>query len=284
MDIIRSSILKIARFLIKLCQPVNYVKVGISQINSGSILLGKNIVITGGSKGIGYAMAKKFALEGANVIITGRNEESLKKSKKEIGRKCNYIVFDVNNIKELPALLDKCKIYFHGPITDLVCNAGISYHESNIMSVNEKGFDDQFNTNFKSVYFLCQTFLKYKYDEKTIESNILIISSETGDMGYDIPYGLTKASLVSLTRALSRRFYSEGIRVNSIAPGVTISEMTKYAKSDDGNLSRKCAAGRVFLPEEIAEVACFLLSDASKCISGEVIHTNAGNHLRVFWE
>lgn len=96
---------------------------------------------------------------------------------------------------------------------------------------------------------------------------------------------MTKAAINSLTGALSRRVYQYGIRVNAIAPGVTLSDMTKeYADVTDSNLSRNCAAGRIFLPEEVAELACFLLSDVSKCISGEVIHCNAGNHLNPFWE
>ena len=73
--------------------------------------------------------------------------------------------------------------------------------------------------------------------------------------------------------------------VNGIDPGVTLTEMTRdYAESSDGNLYRDCASGRTFLPEEVAEGACFLLNDASKCISGEIIHCNAGNHLKAFWE
>ena len=63
------------------------------------------------------------------------------------------------------------------------------------------------------------------------------------------------------------------------------SDMTKdYAVAADGNMTRPCASGRIFLPEEVAEVVCFMLSDASKCISGEIIHCNAGNHLKTFWD
>ena len=94
---------------------------------------------------------------------------------------------------------------------------------------------------------------------------------------------MTNAALNSMVGAFSRRVYQQGIRVNAIAPGVTLTEMTRdYAESSDGNLYRNCASGRTFLPEEVAEVACFLLSDASKCISGEVLHCNAGNHLKAF--
>lgn len=275
---------RIGKAFLQCCQTVNYVQVEVAQIQKGNLLSNKKILITGGSKGIGYAMAKKFLSEGADVIITGRSEKSLKEACSNLGKHIQYIVFDVNNTGDLLNLIDECKTRFNGSITDLVCNAGISHHESNILSVTEEGFDCQFNTNLRSVYFLCQTFLKSKLEEENTTSNILVISSETGDMGYDIPYGMTKAGLNSLTRALARRYYSKNIRVNAIAPGVTLSEMTKYAKSEDGNLSRKCAAGRIFLPEEVAEVACFLLSDAANCISGEIIHTNAGNHIRAFWD
>lgn len=281
---IRSLFVRIAKSILRYLQPYKYVKVEVSQIVYGKTLEGKNVIVTGGSRGLGYAMAKKFISEGANVIISGRNIDSLKKAKDELGNKCQYIEYDVTEIANIEYFLSKSCSLFNGEISCLVCNAGISNHESDILGVTEKGFDDQFNTNLRSVYFLCKAFLKTKLNEENTEANILITSSETGDMCYDIPYGMTKAGLNTLTRALSRRYYSNGIRVNAIAPGVTLSDMTKYAKSDDGNMSRKCAAGRVFLPEEVAEVACFLLSDASKCISGEVIHTNAGNHLKAFWD
>ena len=113
----------------------------------------------------------------------------------------------------------------------------------------------------------------------------MVISSETGNQCYDIPYGLTKSSLNSLVRALSRRFYKCGLRVNAIAPGVTESCMTKeYASVTNGNYYRDCASDRIFLPSEVAEVAAFIISDAAKCISGEIIHTNAGNHLNPYWD
>ena len=281
---IRTFIVKLAKVILKYFQPSKYVSVEVKTITLGSILQGKNIVITGGGRGIGFAMAKKFVSEGANVLISGRNEDTLRNAIKQLGGNSKYIVYDVTDTKSSFDFIHKCQNSFGEKIDCLVSNAGISYHESSIINVTEEGFDKQFNTNLKSCYFLCQAFLRDFQRSNHSEANLLIVSSETADLCYDIPYGMTKAGLNTLTRALSRRYYSNGIRVNAIAPGVTLSDMTKYAKSDDGNMSRNCAAGRVFLPEEVAEVACFLLSDASKCISGEIIHTNAGNHLRAFWD
>lgn len=279
------AIKKIARIILQLGEVTPYVSVHVSTVTDDNKLKDKNIVITGGSKGLGYSMAKKFIAQGANVIITGRNKSDLEKAVTELGKKCKGISCDASDVNNVHAFLLECNKLFSGVIDCLVCNAGVSLHESDYTTVTIEGFDKQFDTNLRGTYFLAKAFLERKLSEGTNNSSLLIISSETSNMAYDIPYGMTKAALNSLVAALSRRGYKEGIRVNAIAPGVTLSEMTaSYAKSEDGNLYRRNAANRVFLPEEVAEVAAFILSDASKCISGEVIHTNAGNHHKVFWE
>ena len=281
---IKRYIRKIAKFILE-SSPEKHVSVNISQINYNETLKGKNIIITGGSKGIGLAIAKKCISEGANVLITGRNEESLKKAKDELGENLKYIIHDISNVETIDTFLEEAQKSFNGRIDSLVSNAGISLHENHYKNVTIDGFDKQFNTNFRAGYFLAKKFLEMKEKNKEDEGNLIFITSETGNQAYDIPYGLTKAALNSLTQALSRRVYKQGIRVNAIAPGVTVSDMTKdYAEVSDGNYFRKSASDRIFLPEEIAEVACFLLSDASKCISGEIIHCNAGNHIKTFWE
>lgn len=230
-------------------------------------------------------MAKKCISEGAHVIISGRNEETLKNAQRELGDSCNYIVYDVSEAENAERFLEQCKTNFNGSIDCLISNAGVSLHENVFTNVTIKGYDTQFNTNLRGAYFLCKAFLEMKLEEKTENANLILISSETGNQCYDIPYGMTKAATNSLVKALSRRVYKSGIRVNAIAPGVTLSDMTKdYAEASDGNMYRDCASNRTFLPEEVAEVACFLLSDASRCISGEIIHTNAGNHLNPFWK
>ena len=281
---VKQLIRKAAKFVLA-SSPETTVKVKVAQVRAGNVLAGKNIIVTGGGKGLGYAMAKKFVSEGANVIISGRNKSTLEKAAKELGSKCSYMVFDISEAEKAKQFLVSAKEKFGGKLDILVNNAGVSMHENNFRNVTVDSFDKQFNTNMKGTYFMSKAFLEIKLEEKNPSGQLLMISSETGDQCYDIPYGLTKASINSLTRALSRRVYKSGIRVNAIAPGVTLSDMTKeYADASDGNMYRDCASDRIFLPEEVAEVACFLLSDASKCISGEIIHCNAGNHLNPFWE
>ena len=256
---IKKLIRRIAKFIV-FEQPKEKVTVHVAQINYGGILKGRNIVITGGGSGIGLAMAKKFASEGANVIVSGRNVEKLKKAVEEIGTNAQYAQFDVTDVSNDNTFLEKCKAMFNGTIDCLVSNAGLSLHENVFTNVTIDGFDKQFNTNMRGNYFLCKAFLEMKLSEKAENASLLVTTSETGDQAYDIPYGMTKAALNSMVKALSRRVYKSGIRVNAIAPGVTLSEMTSsYASAEDGNLYRDCASGRTFLPEEVAEVACLVM-------------------------
>lgn len=276
---------KIAKFILA-SQPDAFVQVNIDQIQSGNILKGKKIIITGGGSGLGFAMAKKFISEGAEVVISGRNADKLNLAVEKLGSSnCKSIVYDVCDVDYSMDFLEKARNLLGGQIDCLVSNAGISLHENIYTNVTVEGFDKQFNTKFRAGYFLGKAFLEMQTREDQTNAQLLYITSETGDQVYDIPYGMTNAALNSMVGAFSRRVYQQGIRVNAIAPGVTLTEMTRdYAESSDGNLYRNCASGRTFLPEEVAEVACFLLSDASKCISGEVIHCNAGNHLKAFWD
>ena len=174
------------------------------------------------------------------------------------------------------------KLFAVKKIDCLVCNAGISLHEGWIMNVSTDSFDKQFDTNLKGNYFLSKYFIAHLLQQEDPSGNIIYVSSERGLYCDDLPYGLTKASLNSLTRGLARKYVTKGIRVNAVAPGVTASDMTGINLKD--NLYRPQTCGkRVFLPEEVAEVVAFLLCDASKCISGEVIACDQGNYLRCDW-
>lgn len=279
----KGFIRKIAKFILN-SQPDKYVTIKTSQISYQTLFKDKCIVITGGSKGIGFSIAEKCILEGATVIITGRNKKTLKEAKMKLGERCYTMQFDVTDVENSNEFLKQAKNKLGRSIDILVSNAGISMHENIFLNVTPESFDKQFNTNFRAGYFLAQAYIKQQLDCK-IGGQILFITSEAGNQNYDIPYGLTKSSLNSLIGALSRRVYKNGIRVNGIAPGVTVSDMTKeYATVENGNYYRKSASDRLFQPQEIAEVACFLMSDAAQCISGEILHCNAGNHLNPFWK
>lgn len=260
--------------------PTNHVQVNVSQIQYGGILKGRKILITGGNSGIGLAIAKKCIAEGAEILIIGRNEQKLKETANALGEKCRYLQFDVSQIEEIDETMKKAEKLAGGEFDALILNAGISLHEENILKVTVEDYEKQFQTNLESAYFMAQAFLRDKTPKK--EASLLFMSSERGHQCDDVPYGLTKAGINSLVRGLSRRFYRDGVRVNGIAPGITVSGMTNISENDNLYLER-VAPGRVFLPEEVAEVACFLLSDAAKCISGEIIACDAGEYLSSYF-
>ena len=131
--------------------------------NSSGKLKGKKILLTGGSRGLGYAMAKKFVEEGAQVIITGRKLDTLKEASEQIG--CKFIVFDVTDTNKYEDLIRKAEEELGG-LNVLVNNAGISLHEPSFFDVTLESFDRQINTNLKSDVFLSQCFIKRMIEEK----------------------------------------------------------------------------------------------------------------------
>ena len=260
----------------------NIINLEIVQKTPQEIFKSKKILITGGGRGLGFYIAKKCVSEGAEVIITGRKEETLKKAVEQLGDKANYKVFDIENVEKIEEFY-KDIIKEYGNIDCLINNAGISLHENEITNVTIEGFNAQINTNLRGAYFLAKEYIKDIEKNKDKYGNIIFISSERSAQCDQIPYGLTKVAINSLTEGLSRKYYSKGIRVNAVAPGVTASEMTGIDK--DSNLYCEWnASKRFFIPEEVAEVVAFLISDYSKCISGEVIYTDAGNHLNPWWK
>lgn len=240
-------------------------------------LAGKRVIVTGGTRGLGYYIAKRFAAEGGEVLITGRDETKTAIVAKEIG--CKYLCLDVTHLESFKGFFPIARKELGGQIDILVNNAGISLHEGNMMNVTVEGFSSQIMTNLTGPYFLAQEFLR-QYENQIEKSNasIIFMASEKGLFPDELPYGLTKAAIVSLTQGMARRWVTKGIRVNALAPGVTASDMTGY-KRDNLYCENNCSR-RAYLPEEVAEVAVFLASDTSRCITGQVLTTNMGNHLR----
>lgn len=172
---------KIAKFILA-SQPDAFVQVNVGQIQSGSILKDKKIVITGGGSGLGFAMAKKFISEGAQIVISGRNADKLNAAVEKLGNSnCKTVVADVCDVSHSKEFLEKAKELLGGRIDCLVSNAGVSLHENIYMNVTVEGFDKQFNTKFRAGYFLGKAFLEMKTKEEQPNAELLYITSETGD-------------------------------------------------------------------------------------------------------
>lgn len=255
------------------------VQAQISYLEPAGRLAGKKIIITGGGRGLGAAMAAKFQSEGASVLIAGRNENILRETAEKIG--CKFLCLDVQVVQNFDRFISEADGLLGG-VDCLVNNAGISLHEATFFDVTPDSFDAQIATNLKGSFFLAQSFTKYLLKENR-KGNVLFVSSETGETVDIRPYGFTKAAINSMVQGLAYLFVSQGIRVNAVAPGITASDMTGYKV--DGNLYlSENATERVYLPEEVAETACFLLSDASGCISGQVVVCNNGKTINARWK
>lgn len=257
------------------------VMANISYLAPDERLKGKKIIITGGGRGLGFSMAKRFVSEGADVLIAGRNVDTLKNSAGELG--CKYLQLDVQNLKRFKEFMSEADKILGGA-NCFVNNAGISLHENSILDVTCEQFDSQVNTNFRGPYFLAKTFMeKCKSSNDEEIKKILFISSETSMTVDERPYGLTKAAINNLVQGLAHKYVNSGYRINALAPGVTLSDMV--GKKDDSNLAVSYnITGRYYLPEEVAEVAVFLLSDASNCLNGQILVCNEGKTINARWK
>lgn len=257
-------------------------KVAIATPFYDNILKGKNILITGGSSGIGFSIAKKCLNSGGRVIITGRNEDKLKTAVESLSsERCYYIAWDISKISEIASYLTKCEEILCGEIDVLVNNAGIAPKKF-FGAVDEDEWEKIYNTNLKGNYFLTQEIVKrWRSISFKDYKKIINISSQGGYVGATYPYRMTKWDVRGLTEGLGKMLIGDHIIVNGIAPGVVKTSMQEFSLDQGDNLfCKQNPLGRVILPEEIAELALFLISDASNSIVGQTIVCDGGYTLK----
>lgn len=267
--------MKIRNF-IKYMKYGGVVYVNISQINYNGILEGKRVLVTGGSSGIGYAIAKKCLEEGARVVITGRDIHKLNAVSEKIGSNnllaLEWDVSDSNlareKIKEIELVLGGLDIVFN--------NAGV-YTSKSFLEIEEEDWDTVMDINAKGLFFVCQAASDY-FLKKSKSGKIINIASNRGILGDYGPYGMSKWGVIGLTKGLGRDLISKGIIVNGIAPGITATNINGV-KVEENAFSDEPRNKRIGLPEEIAELALFLASDAANNIVGEVIVCDGGTSL-----
>lgn len=252
--------------------PVKKVYVSINTVENGKQLEGEKVVVTGGTSGIGYAIAKRFITEGAEVIVVGRSKNKLKATKESLGDRCIVYYMDLIDFSVFQEKIDEIADIAGGRIDILVNNAGI-YYPNKIDNVTEKDWDDLLDTNLKSPYFVTKHFLKYMSEN----SRIIMIDSDTAFINSTNPYHIAKIGIDGLTRALAKEYLEKGIRVNAIAPGPTLSNINT---TDPRKGLQRNDKFRVLRAEEIAEVALFLAATVSTCINGQTVCCDEGDSLR----
>ncbi|MHB1394107.1 MAG: SDR family NAD(P)-dependent oxidoreductase [Clostridia bacterium] len=243
-------------------------------------LRGKTAVITGGSKGIGYATAKKMAEEGCNISICGTDEKHLEIAVNELkssGAKCIGNVCDVTKAQDVEKLMNITKEEF-GSIDILVNNAGV-LKPSLISETDEELWDMIISINLKSV-FLCS---KYAFNIMKEQKKGVILNASS--FAANVPsithaaYGAAKAGVLNFTRTCAAEFAPYGIRVNAYIPGVIATHLTEKMRADEnkkGAMLYDIPLNRFGLPEDIASVLVFLASDCSSYITGSAIEISGG--------
>jgi NAD(P)-dependent dehydrogenase (short-subunit alcohol dehydrogenase family) len=244
---------------------------------------GKTVLITGGNSGMGFATAKRIVSEGGRVMITGRDEKTLRQAQVELGSNAEAIRSDVSQLKEIDSLFEKVKQKY-GKIDALFANAGVS-KPSPIEQVTESDFDRLFDINVKGVYFTLQKAIPFLEPGSSVVLNASVIGSR-GIVESSV-YGATKAAVRSFGRSFSAEFVSRGIRFNVISPGPIDTPIWER-----GGLSAGAAAARkqavtnanpmkrYGTPDEVAAAVTFLLSPDSTYILGvELIVDGGGNQL-----
>tara|TARA_R110002072_G_scaffold1559_3_gene12899 strand:- start:33030 stop:33899 length:870 start_codon:yes stop_codon:yes gene_type:complete len=254
----------------------------IACINYGGTLLNKKILVTGGSSGIGFEIAKKCIEEKADVVITGRDEKKLKSAERTIGsNKLKTLVWDISEVVSNEDSLNKAIDLLGGDIDILVNNAGV-IDSKMFPDVTQEAWDSVYQVNSKGTFFVTQTICNRWLRDRTRKlKKVLNISSQAAFVGATYPYRLSKWDIAGLTQGLGLKLAQDNIIVNGIAPGIVRTDMQPRFSDREGNLF--CPHNplrRLALPSEIAELAVFLLSDASNFIVGQTIVCDGGFSLR----
>jgi len=242
-------------------------------------LQGKTALITGGNGGIGLATAKLFVAEGAKVIITGRNKETLEAAAKELGPNAIALVADATDIAATEAAIKKGTEKF-GKLDILFANAGIP-GGTPLGSATLDVFEKVISTNLTGVFFTVQSALPYINDNASIILNGSVISV-LGIPGYSA-YGAAKAGVRAMARIMASELSPRGIRVNVVAPGAIRTPIWGAAiatpeaeKAFEKRIGLATPLGRIGEPDHISKTVLFLASDDAAHIQGQEIFVDGG--------
>ncbi len=240
-----------------------------------SRLKGKRILITGGTSGIGLETARQFLLEGARVIVTGRNEKTIASAREALGKDAAIVQADAGSVAEQAVIASAVREHF-GQLDAAFINAGIGDFRP-LGQWDEAGFDRLFAVNLKGPFFLMQALSPLLANPASVIFTASIIAHL--GMPNASAYAATKAGLISLARSLSSELVPNGVRINVISPGpVTTPIYGKLGLTEEqlqqmaDTFKAQIPVGRFGDPVEIAKAAVFLASDESSfMVGGEMV-------------
>ena len=245
-------------------------------VGSMQKLAGKTAIVTGAGRGIGNAIARRFASEGARVILISRSPSSCGGAAEEINKEfpdsCKAYPCDVADYAAVQETVSAILKDFP-QIDILVNNAGIT-RDSLMLRMKEEDWDAVMDTNLKSAFNTVKALQRVLM--KSPAGRIINMSSVIGLVGNigQANYAAAKGGVIAATKALAQEVARKGVTVNAIAPGFVRTDMT--ADIDEAELKKQIPAGRFCEPAEVADLAMFLISEQASYITGEVISINGG--------
>ena len=239
----------------------------------------KIAIITGGTSGLGLAMAKKFVEKEILTIVTGRDDAKLNETKESLGELCVPLKMDMTSLAQIPRYIKEITDTY-GKIDILVNNAGINLKKE-LTTVTDEEFQRILLTNLTGVFAISREVSKVMIAQK--KGYIINISSMAAHYGLPkvVAYSASKAAIEGMTRSMAVELSPHGILVNCIAPGFIKTNMSSKALDSDPERKRRVLErtpmGTLGLPEDVANAAYFLVSDENKFITGAVIPVDGGN-------
>ena len=237
------------------------------------------VLVTGGTRGIGRAIALEFGRKGAKLVVNYTSSEEKAKALvselAEMGCEAVAIQADVSRAEDAERLVSEAVKAF-GRVDVLVNNAGIT-RDNLLIRMKESDWDEVMNVNLKGAFLMSKAVGKLMLKQRS--GAMVNLTSVVGIMGNagQANYSASKAGVIGLTKSLAREFASRGVRVNAVAPGYILTDMTSVLSDEaTSHFTSQIPLGRAGTPEDVAKAVCFLCSEDSAYMTGQVLHVDGG--------
>ena len=242
-------------------------------------LPGRVAIVTGAARGIGFAIAERLSTAGAHVVVADIAEDGATAAAERLsegGGKAVGVAADVTSPDEVRALVDRALESFDA-VDVLVNNAGITGPDAPLWETTDEDWEKVLGLNLTGVFYCCRAVAPHMRERGSgAIVNVASISGKEGNPNM-IPYSVSKAGVICLTKALAKEVIHDGVRVNAVAPGVIETPLLEQLQPEAIEYMRsKVPMGRMGRPEEVAAVLHFLASDAASFVTGQTYDVSGG--------